>query len=835
MGHLLATGPRVWAAALLLVTSGGLAANLIPNGDLEAAPPGAKIATGYSGLDAGLSLEAGHNGRHSQRYDAGKEGDWCEGLDTPTFPVTGGRTYVARLWTRARDMRVFHIKWRFYDAAGQHLVFSTKGQATTNYYQFISPVGQLQQPQAWDWEAGLNASPASERNGSWDWEQWAYVGQAPASAGSARLEFWCRTQGGSFWVDDLSVEDANQALQVKRPAPVAWQPKPSRPAVRVLADRVAVSLANGLKLDMKLAGGEILGLGRVRLGVLPLRGDQAGRLFVHTAEGGHFVRCRLLRARLAGDSAVVEGQLSSAQGPSAKLTWTFSPAHASLGGAAYDGLRITTRYDAAGTPAPPATWADQMLEQFTWELGGAGPGLRISRQTHGAWPASFAVKPLTATGYTWMDSRYGARQCFDYQEGPEGSLIILYDPPGAINSSLYTANPDGLLYYRDHSYGPLAPTMQVSKVILAGKPHGPDAWAAAFDYAGNLARRHYGLREEQALPTVNYSTLCYMALAGAFAKVAEKLPRFAELGFKRVYIGPVEENDGNMATGSACAPWRVEIAAKLGGETELKRLCDAAHELGLQIIAWHATSHLSDKSPLLREHPDWAMRDADGKPIKCGYGDITGVSLLSPYGAYAVDQWRGIRQRTGLDGLWLDSYPNFGYGAVDYSRPDHLPQADRLCRLQAELQKLGLVLLIEGLGPFGLTSNGLDPETYANGLESYAYKTSYYSDVNSKFWPQLDYFRFLASGSCPFAPYDFLDQDPALAARVKRANLDYVAALPWMKQRHVLADGRGIEWRGERGLERVIFAFQSFRLPGGSGTAEAGKVYRIKQAREHED
>lgn len=151
------------------------AQNLLPNGGFELVGPGAKIADGFSSPDpARLSLDAGHSGRYSQRYDAAVEGDWCEGLDTPVFPVTAGQTYVARVWTKGRDLHIFHIKWRFYDAAGKALVFQDGG-SKINYYQFISPVGRLPRGKEWDWDAGLNASPSNERNGSWDWEQWAYV------------------------------------------------------------------------------------------------------------------------------------------------------------------------------------------------------------------------------------------------------------------------------------------------------------------------------------------------------------------------------------------------------------------------------------------------------------------------------------------------------------------------------------------------------------------------------------------------------------------------------------------------------------------------------------
>ena len=75
-----------------------------------------------------------------------------------------------------------------------------------------------------------------------------------------------------------------------------------------------------------------------------------------------------------------------------------------------------------------------------------------------------------------------------------------------------------------------------------------------------------------------------------------------------------------------------------------------------------------------------------------------------------------------------------------------------------------------------LHSPGNSPTTLANGPEEYADKTGRYADASSKFWSQLDSVRFLASGARPLVPYDFLEQDPALAACVKQARLDYEAA-----------------------------------------------------------
>jgi len=69
-----------------------------------------------------------------------------------------------------------------------------------------------------------------------------------------------------------------------------------------------------------------------------------------------------------------------------------------------------------------------------------------------------------------------------------------------------------------------------------------------------------------------------------------------------------EQRDVAFLPGSACAgsgnaPWRLQVSSAFGSERALRKLTDAAHARGVQILLWTSPGHLSNSSPLLVQHP----------------------------------------------------------------------------------------------------------------------------------------------------------------------------------------------------------------------------------------
>jgi hypothetical protein len=191
------------------------------------------------------------------------------------------------------------------------------------------------------------------------------------------------------------------------------------------------------------------------------------------------------------------------------------------------------------------------------------------------------------------------------------------------------------------------------KYVVFTPARGADAWSAARDHAFRVVRAAYGIRSETPMPMVNVSRLQYEVKPESKTELQriarEWVPDFQRLGFKRIYLGP-------LWTGIVCGPDRIEIGERYGGEPALKALCDAAHKADMQVIEWLAPAHLWCESSIFKAHPDWEIKGPNGKPptMYC-WPTLRGVDLTTPHSDYFVESVRGIRSRTGLDGLWLDS------------------------------------------------------------------------------------------------------------------------------------------------------------------------------------
>jgi hypothetical protein len=316
-------------------------------------------------------------------------------------------------------------------------------------------------------------------------------------------------------------------------------------------------------------------------------------------------------------------------------------------------------------------------------------------------------------------------------------------------------------------------------------------------------------------------------------RLAAAMPAAAALGLGELFVSGLIESDaehaeqaylpGSGCFGSTCAPWRLRVSPGLGGEAALRRLCQAAHDHGIKIIAWMTPAHYSNSSPVLVEHPEWIAWQADGKPGTCGYGDICGVSLRTPAFRYATQSYRRIRKSTALDGYWMDSYCTFGL-LTDYAHGHPIPQLDRSLALQRELWRMGYRRLqIEACGPQGISSGG---RGHAKGIEELrqrpagAYRVVAF-DVSPESHDFPMYFRCLANKCClSLAMGDVAKvlQDgrvPADRERIAAANRAYLAALPQMVRRTLLGS-RGVLWEGPR--SRVIWAYSEFNQSFGDGS-----------------
>ncbi len=128
--------------------------------------------------------------------------------------------------------------------------------------------------------------------------------------------------------------------------------------------------------------------------------------------------------------------------------------------------------------------------------------------------------------------------------------------------------------------------------------------------------------------------------------IIKELPKVKEQGFDTIQISPVQpykiekrnvngKIENRFFWWSVYQPLGFRIGNSLGTEDDLKRLCEAAHELGLKVCVDVVANHTANKGgseeekliphedvdPVLRDNPNfWKHpngKTKDGKPAKC--------------------------------------------------------------------------------------------------------------------------------------------------------------------------------------------------------------------------
>jgi hypothetical protein len=292
----------------------------------------------------------------------------------------------------------------------------------------------------------------------------------------------------------------------------------------------------------------------------------------------------------------------------------------------------------------------------------------------------------------------------------------------------------------------------------------------------------------------------------------------------------------SAGAGNMCCPHEYEVAKVLGGIGAYRRLARDFAAAGVELQSWIG-SHQSIHSPLLAgAHRNHTIRLADGRHWwKSGYDVIIGMDLASPFGAMFRDALIRAFRATGIRRFLYDSFYNFGFMPVSYYTPDpgdpgnphkgtlrpHT-QWRALLEIMAAWQKAGIEMVIESLGPWGQGQHGVQGHYERRGSEPLAYQCSVCGGYSVIPAPGVSaaaasessriYYRFLANKAPPALSLFALGRQrvdhAGNAAALRRANLDYRAALPFLCNRTVLPDNAGVLWADRKGRTRILFAFR---------------------------
>ncbi len=513
-------------------------------------------------------------------------------------------------------------------------------------------------------------------------------------------------------------------------------------------------------------------------------------------------------------------------------------------------------------------WEGRRFAGLAWQVRTAGMkgviGLRIVenamvragswsfQQLWGKWVerrADFVTPFALPRSWYFADS-----QPFHFQAGLQGIQIATFDRPVAARVAveeragrlrIESSIPVAAAEERGLRITPWRIWLDSSDPV-ADKWAALDQWTKVYDALADGWREDLGLHRTRAEPLLWYSyaleprdAVDLPAGDGLFAELAgEALDVAAHYGFARFLVDGPWESDwehpasdylpGSASFGSANAPWRLSPSPSLGGRPALARLARRARELGIGLLLWITPGHLSNSSPLLVEHPEWLRWRVDGRPEDADYGDITGTAMESGWFDYAAHAVTELAHHVPFAGFLVDSWLTFGIYA-DARAAEPSPSLTRSIALQQAWRKAGLgTIILEGVGPFGLSGGGYGGELLASPEEAPVARRAFaairgreyglYRYVADTEVEPESYYRTLASGgSVSINILDFMERlDEPTRRAVRRVNRDHARVRDLMERRHLIGRGDrwlGVSWRRDDGDEIALFAFAGFSFP----------------------
>lgn len=680
---------------------------------------------------------------------------------------------------------------------------------------------------------------------------------------------------------------------------------------------------NGFEIEIKMSGDLFLGLGSVKYQGETLRSNElAWTVYAESEAGARFDRFRLVDVVVEDESATIvfaaEGdwlpriQEADAMGdarvktrrlrnPSAEFRWTFRPIVEIIEENTWNGLAMQIT---VSSPDAPIHW---LLEDTTWEIGGDAEGCVLIQQDvsaidleqHVSVGSAFStIESFVTQGEDGWGGSYpmdmlpraaGSSIC-DYQVKGDLALCLFAEHPGLTRSRIEKFAGERVIHYTDRPFFPLTQTASApERKLLVCRHPAPfkrhewrNLWLDCFCHARKRIHAEYGFHLEVPLPAVHshlWDGDLHAYGPGWVDPLMSALPAFEKLGYREVFTHGVWESVTSDPTktaddGNICCPYSFRFAEVFGGAANMKKLFDCAHAVGIGIYQWFGMQ-FARYSPIWKEHPDWLLREANGDPWDAKYDVLWAGRMRSGYGQHLEESVKTVKDETGLDSIFWDSYQNLGVTCVDWLGPDKAPQADEIFRMQARLQEYGFKQRCEIVTIFGVSQValfGFEDDSFRRRLwqdtldqdtafvltdTSPCFFSSLYPFDADHVSPRL-YFWLAAHRSVPILgarPWDFNASgdalDPALpggalAEEYGGVNRLYNAVLPRMHRLRVTEGGKYTLWLDEANRPAVIWAFDDSRIAysgaatdvatgdrcvaEGSFAAAAGNVYLLGEA-----
>jgi len=682
--------------------------------------------------------------------------------------------------------------------------------------------------------------------------------------------------------------------------------------------RQTIRFENGFELTLALDGERFLGIADVRYDLTPLRNPELPWIFYTESDRGfRFEEFRLVDVEKTDSGAVIvftsqgswlpRAQEADAMGdarmlnrrlkkPTAIFRWAFTPITEKIWEEEWTGLAMQLCVE---SPEYPIHW---MIEDTTWEIGGAAAGCVLVQQDvssidleqHVKPDSRFstierfhspgkdaAVKPGELSGGFPMDMlpRCAGASPLDFQVKDDLTMCLFTEKPGLTRARLEKFADENVIHYTDRPFFPLTEKALLPERKLLVRRHPGilaqhewrNLWLDCFTEVRRRIHENYGFRLEIPQPQLwvfLWSSELNAHRAAWTDALRDALPEYKRLGYHDVFTHGVWEgpcSGPNNERGNICCNYDYVYSEDFGGAPNMKRLFDEAHEQGIRMWQWFGMQ-FDAGSPLWEEHPDWLLREANGDPWDGNYQTLYCGRFRSEFRDHLLQRIKQVKDDTGLDGIFWDSYQNLGVTCVDWQAPDKAPQAEEIWRMQSELQQHGYSHRCEVVTIFGISQVGMYGFEDEEG-EGFLRRTWNTCVANDEYFAWLDcspaffydyaytadkvspdiYFKFMGHRSVlvidarpwggGFLPGKELAEDYA------RVNHLYHAALPHMHRLRVTESGKYTLWLDDQNNPAVIWTFEDAEaeytgpvtdLESGEKTQadgplplKAGHVYRL--------
>ena len=107
-------------------------------------------------------------------------------------------------------------------------------------------------------------------------------------------------------------------------------------------------------------------------------------------------------------------------------------------------------------------------------------------------------------------------------------------------------------------------------------------------------------------------------LAGPFSRWGRHFKRASGLGFDWVFVNPIQQPGASGSLYSIADYFRynpvlLDPASAASPEEQVRKMIEEARAAGLKVMIDLVINHCAIDSPLTREHPEWFLREPDGR------------------------------------------------------------------------------------------------------------------------------------------------------------------------------------------------------------------------------